>query len=70
MYLTDNRLCKTSGFWFGLIYTITVYVSVYSTIVNISPHLQLSFFRDIAGHERFGHMTRVYYKYAYALVTK
>lgn len=21
-------------------------------------------FRDIAGHERFGYMTRVYYKYA------
>ena len=37
---------------------------VYSDIVIYRTISPLYSYRDIAGHERFGHMTRVYYKYA------
>ena len=37
------------------------YRKISSKYLYMSPSLVL---RDIAGHERFNHMTRVYYKYA------
>lgn len=44
--------------WELLVMQASVTASVYS-------YINLFYFeRDIAGHERFGHMTRVYYKYA------
>ena len=41
-----------------LIYTITDHYCTCNSNGSVNAP------RDIAGHERFGHMTRVYYKYA------
>ncbi|XP_064484129.1 ras-related protein Rab-32B-like [Ornithodoros turicata] len=47
--------------------TIGVDFSVKELVWNNKKHITLQLW-DIAGHERFGHMTRVYYKYATAAI--
>eukprot|EP00048_Salpingoeca_helianthica_P015674 m.227971 g.227971 ORF g.227971 m.227971 type:complete len:209 (+) comp17371_c0_seq1:79-705(+) len=49
-------------------YKLTIGVDFSSKILNIDGHSMDLQLWDIAGHERFGHMTHVYYKYAIAAI--